>query len=52
MSNTQNTETKTAPQTKQSSPMPDGKSKLPTDLPEFPVTGGNDPGPSSGPMPK
>lgn len=52
MSNTQNSETKTATQTKQSTPTPDGKSKLPTDLPDFPVTNGGDPGPTHGPMPK
>jgi hypothetical protein len=52
MSNTQNTEPKTASQPKHSPTVPDGKSKLPTDLPEFPVTGGSDSGPSSGPMPK
>jgi hypothetical protein len=52
MSNTQNTEPKTISQPKHSPTAPDGKSKLPTDLPEFPVSGGSDSGPSSGPMPK
>jgi hypothetical protein len=52
MSNTQNTDPKAASQTKQSPLAPDGKSKLPTDLPDFPVTNGGDPGPTHGPMPK
>lgn len=52
MSNTQNNETKaTAVQPKHSS-APDGKSELPTGLPDFPATGNGDSGPSSGPMPK
>lgn len=46
MPTTQSKETKaTAAQPKQPI-VPDGKSKLPTDLPDFPVSDPSDPGPS------
>lgn len=52
MSNHQSDETKaTATQSKQPS-APDGKSKLPDVLTDFPNPGTGDSGPSSGPMPK
>jgi hypothetical protein len=53
MSNAQSKETGAVATPKQSS-APDGKSKLPTDLTDFPTPatgGGGDPGPSA-PMPK
>ena len=50
MSNAQKNETKASAQPPQSS-APDGKSQLPTGLPDFPVNP-NDPGPSNGPVPK
>jgi hypothetical protein len=44
MSNTQNNQSKAAASQPKHPSTPDGKSKLPGTLPEFPVTDGGDPG--------
>lgn len=55
MSNAQNNETKAVAAPSKHAPAPDGKSKLPDTLPDFPAPGtggGTDSGPTSGPAPK
>jgi hypothetical protein len=52
MSNSQNNESKATVAQPKQPPAPDGKSKLPDVLPDFPQPGNGDSGPSSGPMPK
>lgn len=55
MSNPQNNDTKASAMPPKPSSVPDGKSPLPTLLPDFPTPtsgGGGDSGPTSGPAPK
>lgn len=48
----QDNETKATAVRPPRTPAPDGKSKLPDVLPDFPNPGSGDAGPSSGPMPR
>lgn len=55
MSNPQNNETKASAASSKHSPAPDGKSQLPSSLPDFPTPvggGGTDPSPTPDPTPQ